>query len=194
MDLPFVFRTQGEARVNAPAWKLHLPAIVGICAALIVCLVPGRRGIGQQRQAVADEQGRSFPEVSNTTNADALFGLDRVVDVDLRISAEEWTKLQPPDGTRLDDAAVGRAFGDLIGDAIRGGNFRSEKSTRPGLAGYLGVDHQYGQADVTIDGETIQTVGLRYKGNGTFVVGHKQGSILSRLTLTSTARVLHFVD
>ena len=43
---------------------------------------------------------------------------------------------------------VGEAFGDLIADATAGRSFRSEKSTRPGLAGYLGVDHQYGRADV----------------------------------------------
>jgi spore coat protein CotH len=74
---------------------------------------------------------------------------------------------------RLDDEAVGEAFGDLIADATAGGHFRSEKSTRPGLGGYLGLDHQYGRADVEIDGETVRGVGLRYKGNGTFIEGHR---------------------
>src|SRR5262249_13668685 len=49
-----------------------------------------------------------------------------------------------------------------------------DKSTRPGLAGYLGVDHQFGKADVTIDGETIRGVGLRFKGNGTFLEGQSK--------------------
>ena len=105
----------------------------------------------------------------------SLFGLDNVIDVHIRIEPGEWAKLQPPADVRLDGEAVGEAFGDLIGDAMSGGHFRSEKSTRPGLAGYLGVDHQYGRADVEIDGETVRGVGLRYKGNGTFIEGHESG-------------------
>jgi len=104
---------------------------------------------------------------------ESLFGLDNVIDIHIRIESEEWAKLQPPADVRLDGEAVGEAFGDLIADATAGGHFRSEKSTRPGLAGYLGVDHQYGRADVEIDGETVRGVGLRYKGNGTFIEGHE---------------------
>ena len=106
---------------------------------------------------------------------ESLFGLDNVIDVHIRIDPEEWAKLQPPADVRLDGEAVGKAFGDLIEDATRGGHFHSEKSTRPGLAGYLGVDHQYGRADVEIDGETMRGGGLRYKGNGTFIEGHESG-------------------
>lgn len=105
----------------------------------------------------------------------SLFGLDNVVDVHITISSEEWAKLQPPADVRIDDQAVGKAFEDLIEDAMAGGHFRSEKSTRPGLAGYLGVDHQYGRGDVEIDGETVKNVGVRYKGNGTFIEGHMGG-------------------
>ena len=105
----------------------------------------------------------------------SLFGLDNVVDVHITISPEEWAKLQPPVDVRLDGDAVGQAFGDLIQDAQQGGHFRSEKSTRPGLAGYLGVDHQYGKGDIEIDGETVQNIGVRYKGNGTFIEGHEAG-------------------
>ena len=175
MKLPVVCRTHDKARVKTPVWQFHLARMVSICVALLGFLLPALRAAGQEQNPVAGEQDSLLPATFATKAADTLFGLDRVIDVELKISAEEWAKLQPPAGTRLDDAAVGRAFGDLIGDAIRGGNFRSEKSTRPGLAGYLGVDHQYGQADVIIDGEAIQAVGLRYKGNGTFVVGHKTG-------------------
>lgn len=149
--------------------------MASICVALTACLLVSPCAPAQGNGALAEKQDGQAPDSVVSSNASRLFGLDRVIDVELRITAEEWQKLQPPEGTQLDDAAIGRAFGDLIGDAIRGGNFRSEKSTRPGLAGYLGVDHQYGRADVTIDGETIQGVGLRYKGNGTFVVGHKTG-------------------
>jgi len=108
----------------------------------------------------------------------SIFGLDNVIDVHLRIDPEEWAKLQPPEGTKMD---FGVAIQGLMVDAISGGHFRSEKSTRPGLAGYLGVDHQYGQAEVTIDGDTVKGVGLRYKGNGTFLE-YVEGDVTKRLS------------
>ena len=89
----------------------------------------------------------------------SLFGLNNVVDIHITIKGEEFDKLKPPADVRLDGQAVSEAFSDLIADAQRGGHFRSQKSTRPGLAGYLGVDHQYGRADVEIDGE------MTYKGS-----------------------------
>jgi len=122
--------------------------------------------------AVAMSLGQALGQADPSAS---LFGLDNVIDVHIRIDPEEWAKLQPPAGVRLDDEAVGEAYEDLIEDAMEGGHFRSEKSIRPGLAGYLGVDHQYGRADVEIDGETVRGVGLRYKGNGTFIQGHKGG-------------------
>ena len=95
----------------------------------------------------------------------SLFGLDNVIDIHIWIEQDEWTKLQPPKGTKMD---FDLAIKGVMVDAWTGGHFRSEKSTRPGVAGYLGVDHQYGQANLTINGQTIKGIGLRYKGNGTF--------------------------
>jgi spore coat protein CotH len=73
------------------------------------------------------------------------------------------------------------ALKSVMEDAVTGGHFRSEKSTRSGLAGYLGVDHQYGKAKVTIDGETVKGIGLRYKGNGTFLFVF-EGDVTRRLS------------
>ena len=109
---------------------------------------------------------------------ESLFGLDNVIDVHIRIDPEEWAKLQPPEGTKMD---FGVALQGLMWDMMTGGHFHSEKSTRPGLAGYLGVDHQYGQAEVSIDGETVKGIGLRYKGNGTFLE-YVEGDVTKRLS------------
>ena len=109
---------------------------------------------------------------------ESLFGLDNVIDVHIRIEPEEWAKLQPPKGTKMDFEA---ALKDVMEGAVTGGHFRSEKSTRSGLAGYLGVDHQYGKAEVTIDGETVKGIGLRYKGNGTFLA-YVEGDVTRRLS------------
>ena len=117
-------------------------------------------------------------ELDPSSDAGAFFGLDKVTEIHIRINPEEWFKLQPPKGLKMD---IGAAFGDLIEDESKGKHFRSEKSTRPGLAGYLGVDHQYGKAEVTIAGETIKDVGLRYKGNGTFLE-YEEGDVTRRIS------------
>ena len=117
-------------------------------------------------------------EAKPSGGPELLFGLDNVIDVHIRIEPEEWAKLQPPKGTKMD---IDVAIQDVMVDAITGGHFRSEKSTRPGLAGYLGVDHQYGKAEVTIDGETVKGIGLRYKGNGTFLA-YVEGDVTRRLS------------
>ena len=121
----------------------------------------------EQMMTFMDSNGDGINEVQKpSAGPESLFGLDNVIDVHIRIEPEEWAKLQPPKGTKMDFDA---ALKDVMEDAVTGGHFRSEKSTRSGLAGYLGVDHQYGKAEVTIDGETVKGIGLRYKGNGTFL-------------------------
>lgn len=96
----------------------------------------------------------------------ALFGPRNLLDVHLQFTSAEWKKLQPPDNVNWD---FGKALQGVIEDSSAGRNFHSEKSSRPGLAGYMGVDHQYGMADVTIGEAKIREVGVRYKGNGTFM-------------------------
>ena len=117
-------------------------------------------------------------EAKPSGGPELLFGLDNVIDVHIRIEPEEWAKLQPPKGTKMDFDV---ALKSVMEDAVTGGHFRSEKSTRSGLAGYLGVDHQYGKAKVTIDGETVKGIGLRYKGNGTFLA-YVEGDVTRRLS------------
>ena len=76
------------------------------------------------RLALAKRLGRMIPSAS-------LFGLDNVVDVHITISSEEWAKLQPPADVRIDDEAVGKAFGDLIEDAMAGGIFAVKNPPAP---------------------------------------------------------------
>jgi len=104
-------------------------------------------------------------------SSETLFGLTNLINVHLHVAAPEWKKMQPPPGTKTSILGVMLAFEDVLKDAASDKHFWSDKSTRPGLAGYLGVDHQFGRADVTVDGETVSGIGLRYKGNGTFFEG-----------------------
>ena len=101
----------------------------------------------------------------------SLFGLDNVVDVHITIKQEEFDKLKPPAKVARMSDPFGEAFAGVMEDVAKEGHFRSEKSTRSGLAGYLGVDHKYVKADIEIDGETVENVGIRHKGNGTYIGG-----------------------
>ncbi|HIK91072.1 MAG TPA: hypothetical protein EYG03_03640 [Planctomycetes bacterium] len=102
-------------------------------------------------------------------DSDSVFGMTSVLEVHLQFTPKEWKKLQPRADVNLD---FDEALEGVIEDAMAGRNFHSEKSSRPGIVGYSGVDHQYGMANVTIDDETVHGVGVRYKGNGTFFAGH----------------------
>ncbi len=86
--------------------------------------------------------------------------------------------MQPDEDASFNELSVLLAFEDVLDDAMEGRHFRGEGAARPGLGGYLGIDHRYGKADVTIDGETIAGVGLRYKGNGTFIEGRMRNTRL----------------
>ena len=132
--------------------------------------------------AVGMSLGQALGQGENpSAGPESLFGLDNVIDVHIRIEPEEWAKLQPPKGTKMGFEGFDLAIQGLMVDALTGGHFRSQKSTRPGLAGYLGVDHQYGKAEVTIDGETVKGIGLRYKGNGSFLK-YVEGDVTRRLS------------
>ena len=132
--------------------------------------------------AVAMSLGQALGQGEKpSAGPESLFGLDNVIDVHIRIEPEEWAKLQPPKGTKMGFEGFDLAIQGLMVDALTGGHFRSQKSTRPGLAGYLGVDHQYGKAEVTIDGETVKGIGLRYKGNGSFLK-YVEGDVTRRLS------------
>jgi hypothetical protein len=123
---------------------------------------------------------------------ESLFGLDNVIDVHFHMELEEWEKMQPPQGTKMDILTLMLAFEEMVNDSNEGKHFRHENARRPGLGGYLGIDHQYGTADVTIDGETISGVGLRYKGNGTFFEGHSQNRFSYKIDFKEFNQELEF--
>ena len=105
---------------------------------------------------------------------ESLFGLTNVIDVHMEFTAEEWEKLQPLPSAKTDFVSLFIALEDMTQDAADGKHFWGENANRPGLAGYLGVDHQYGMANVQIDDDHVDGVGIRYKGNGSFIQGFNE--------------------
>ena len=105
--------------------------------------------------------------------SDGIFDIDKIAMVEFDFSEKEWNKLQPPPQIDWD---LEKVFAKIGQDVAAGNNtFRNGDDVRPGLAGYFGVNHEYGSAAVTIDGVRMENVGVRYKGNGTFWAGHEFG-------------------
>ena len=105
--------------------------------------------------------------------SNALFDMERIARFQFEMSEGEWKKLQPPEGVDWD---IEKAFA-RVGEDVMSGNkaFRNGDDARAGLAGYFGINHQYGSGVVTVNGESLKDVGIRYKGNGTFWAGHLGG-------------------
>lgn len=129
-------------------------------------------------------------QVQSSKDADALFDMKRVESIHLKFTEAEWQKLQPPKDVDWD---IDKAFGKLGRDAMQGGDFRADDNKRAGLAGYMGINHQYGRADVTIDGQTVNDVGVRYKGNGTFWMGHHTGKYSFKIDFSEYVKKQEFL-
>lgn len=98
--------------------------------------------------------------------AAAFFEPGRVHAIHLIVSAEDWDAMEPEQGR-------GGGFGPP-GAGPRGldlsGAFEDGRATRPGLAGAMGLEFAYVKGAIEVDGERVGEVGLRYKGNGTYVM------------------------
>lgn len=117
----------------------------------------------------ADDKART--DANN--GADAMFGLTRVWKIHIRVSADNWKAMQPkgsgfpgfgppPTGgaeRAPSDAPVPPPAGarpDGAGVAFRPGSF--------------GLEFDYVKADVELDGQKLTDVGLRFKGNGSYML------------------------
>ena len=134
--------TRAATRLWPPVGDVGIVWYVKLCLAILISLTA----------AIVSALGQTSPQAAGP---ESLFGLDNVIDVHFHMELEEWEKMQLPDGTKMDILTLLLALEEMVNDSNAGKHFRYENARRPGLAGYLGIDHQYGTADVTIDGETI---------------------------------------
>lgn len=100
--------------------------------------------------------------------ASDFFGLTRVHLVELEVAPDQWDAME----TRRQDNGVGP---NGPGRPGRGGMdfntaFEEGRAARPGLAAAMGLEFPYVHASVTLDGQRVPDVGLRYKGNGTYMM------------------------
>lgn len=87
-----------------------------------------------------------------------VFGLDKVWSMHLTIAPEQWEKMQPKRG---------RGFGPPGAPPPR--EAKPAEGAGNKVRGRFGFDYEYVKGDLEIDGRTFKNVGVRYKGNGSYI-------------------------
>lgn len=90
-----------------------------------------------------------------------LFGLSKVYDIHLQLTAREWERMQAVTG--------GLTLFPPKKPVAKDGEEPFEWHKSPGF----GIEFPWAHADLTIDGKLLKNVGLRYKGNGSYVSSDK---------------------
>lgn len=98
-------------------------------------------------------------------DAKALFGLDRLHAVHLEFDAENWKALQP---AKFKKPFPGKA--ETAKDAAKG---PPGKGGGGGGAGGFNIDYPYAKGTFTFGLETLKDVGLRFKGNSSYISAWK---------------------
>jgi spore coat protein H len=125
--------------------------------------------LGHEARQPADIPSKPFlsteERVVLSTNASALqsaadlFRPTNVWDVQLKFTSNQWTKLGP--NTVRPVLHLMQPDGSII--------LRNPAASRNGLAGVFGLDFPWSEADLNFGDLQFQSVGARFKGNGTFV-------------------------
>lgn len=120
--------------------------------------------------------------------ASAFFGLTRLHTIELSLTPEAWDAMEPerrvpagfpgfpgPGGPRGGEGGGSQAGLDSgLAGPFRGPDFNRAfeqgQAARPGLASAMGIEFPYVRASVVVDGERWEEVGVRYKGNGTYMM------------------------
>lgn len=93
-----------------------------------------------------------------------VFGLNKVWSMHLTLQPDQWEKMQPKRGQG--------GFGFPPAPAPKG-NTQAAKPAEPvrdaNKRGMFGFDFPYVKGDLEIEGRTFKDVGIRYKGNGTYM-------------------------
>ena len=104
----------------------------------------------------------------------ALFATTRTITVQLGFTQADYKALSPQTG--------GGWFGFGGGG---GGSSQSwlqgPEGERNGFAASRGVQFAYVHGNATIDGQTVNNIGIRYKGNGTYFDGAATGKVSLKL-------------
>src|SRR3954464_3310873 len=123
----------------------------------------------------AVDQRAAGPAASAPPNE--LFRTTNIADVHLEFTKADYEALVPRGGGW---------FGSGSGWFGSGGGssqswLQGPEGKRNGFAATRGVQFSYVHATVTINGQTLKNVGVRYKGNGTYFDGVSNGKVSLKL-------------
>ena len=96
---------------------------------------------------------------SPTFNANDLFSTTKIWTAHLTIQPDQWKVMQPID---VDRQAERKAH--------------PEKASKNGYLASQGTEFRYAHGDLDFDGKLFHDVGVRFKGNGTFLNSFPDGS------------------
>ncbi|MFL5640253.1 MAG: CotH kinase family protein, partial [Gemmatimonadaceae bacterium] len=105
-----------------------------------------------------------------TTAANDLFRTTNIADVQLEFTKADYDALVPRGGGW---------FGSGGGSSQSW--LQGPEGKRNGYAASRGIQFSYVHGTVTINGQTLKNVGVRYKGNGTYFDGAAQGKVSLKL-------------
>ncbi|HTG44749.1 MAG TPA: CotH kinase family protein [Verrucomicrobiae bacterium] len=112
----------------------------------------------------AEDQARVAKFVPDSPNQ--LFGLSNIWTVKLSFTAEEWARIEP---SKVPPIRNMFQDGKII--------LRNPKAKRSGLAGVLGFEFNWVEANLEFANQKFEKVAVRYRGNGTYLnsmYGQKQ--------------------
>jgi len=101
-----------------------------------------------------------------------LFQTNKVWDVHLAFAREQWRTLENTGQSGRGGINFGRA------EWLQG-----PEGKRNGLASAMGIEFHTVHADLTLDGRALHDVGVRYKGNGTYLEGMGAGKFSFKIDL-----------
>lgn len=111
----------------------------------------------QEKTAAKERELKSDPAT--------LFGLDKIITVEITMTAEAWDKATPPQ--RMGGpGGFGRPFGPPPNTGqsnVQGMNPRPDNAR-----GGFGFQFEYVHGDVVVDGDTFKDAGVRFKGNSSY--------------------------
>jgi DNA-directed RNA polymerase specialized sigma24 family protein len=113
--------------------------------------------LGQPAKPWPDAQGARAGQTSPGTAAE-LYGLTNIWTARLAFSPAAWRALQPG---RVPPSNMNQPDGRM--------SLRNPNARRNGLAGVIGLDFDWVEASLTFAGVEYPKVGVRYRGNGTYV-------------------------
>jgi spore coat protein CotH len=112
------------------------------------------------KDKVPDDKGPKDKPAAKEPQSKELFGLDKVWQIHLEITAKEWDKMQPKGGM---------PFGGLFGTKKE--EKPAEQDVHKGSG--FGIEFPWASADISAAGQTVKNAGIRFKGNGSYMAASR---------------------